>query len=101
MQPCLSTHNAMPHRTFGPNFLWDSSQKINTAGPAEVKNSGILIESSMEGFSTEFLKYHAHMEFRACLANAAAQDVYSQTFGIHFGSRIMMAQVQGRLKALA
>ena len=50
--------------TFGPNFLWDASQKINTAGPAEVKNSGTLFVSNMVGFSTKLLEYHAHMEFR-------------------------------------
>ncbi|CAE7406745.1 unnamed protein product [Symbiodinium natans] len=70
-------------RTFGPNFAWDASSKINTASPLDLKNMEALFVNSKVGFSLSFLEYHALMEFRACLSARAVEYVYQHTFGLN------------------
>ena len=68
--------------TFGPNFRYDASKKINTAQPADITKAGALFVNNKVGFSVSFLEYHSHLEFRSFVAATAVQDVYRHTFGI-------------------
>ena len=69
-------------RTFGPNFLWDGSDKVNTVGPKDLKNLEALFVNTKVGFALPFLQYHSRMEFRAFLSSRAIEDVYRHTFGV-------------------
>ena len=68
--------------TFGPNFRYDASNKINTAQPADVIKAGALFVNNKVGFSVSCLEYHSHLEFRSFVAAMAVQDVCRHTFGI-------------------
>ncbi|CAE7676659.1 unnamed protein product, partial [Symbiodinium pilosum] len=61
--------------TFGPNFRYDASNKINTAQPADVIKAGALFVNNKVGFSVSCLEYHSHLEFRSFVAAMAVQDV--------------------------
>ena len=78
--PCETTARTMRcnedacRTTFGPNFFIEHGKKINTAAPQDVHD--VLFLNSKLGFSVDYLKFHAALEFRAYVPARAAESVY-------------------------
>ena len=60
------------------NFPIEHGNKINTAAPQDVHN--VLFLNSKLGFSMDYLKFHAALEFRAYVPARTAKCVYKSVF---------------------
>ena len=67
-------------KTYGPNFMWDLSNKYNTADPENIAEIGALFVGTKIGFTLDYLKYHSFPEFRACVSAMAIKQTYQHTF---------------------
>ena len=67
-------------KTYGPNFVWEHSDKYNTANPQNIEEIGALFVATKVGFTVDYLRYHSYLEFRAFVSSTAVQQTYQHTY---------------------
>ena len=67
-------------KTYGPNFVWEHSDKYNTANPQNIEEIGALFVATKVGFAVDYLRYHSYLEFRAFVSSTAVQQTYQHTY---------------------